>query len=311
MKIIEYNDFYKTQWDEFIEESKNGTFLLKRDYMEYHRYRFEDCSYIIMDNKNKIKAVIPGTIEDKIFYSHKGLTYGGFIINRNSKMEDVLEYFNLLNQKLKQECIESVVYKSIPSIYHNYPSQEEEYALFLLNAKLIFVGISSTIDLTKKLVFNKSRKSCISKSKRFGLEINEDKYYEEFWEILKENLMENHKASPVHSLIEIKYLKKLFPNNIKLYTASLEKKVLAGVVVYEEKEMVHIQYISASDEGKNKSALDFIFNVLLKEIYNNKKYFDFGTSVEDNGKYLNKSLIFQKEGFGARGVVYKHYKYFI
>lgn len=31
-----------------------------------------------------------------------------------------------------------------------------------------------------------------------------------------------------------------------------------------------------------------------------KKYFDFGISTEQNGKYLNEGLIAQKEGFGGR-----------
>ena len=47
----------------------------------------------------------------------------------------------------------------------------------------------------------------------------------------------------------------------------------------------------------------------LKIEFKDKKYFDFGTSTEDNGNFLNKGLIFQKEGFGARGIVYKHYIY--
>ena len=57
------------------------------------------------------------------------------------------------------------------------------------------------------------------------------------------------------------------------------------------------------------SALDFLFEYLIKIEFKDKKYFDFGTSTEDNGNFLNKGLIFQKEGFGARGIVYKQYIY--
>ena len=38
-----------------------------------------------------------------------------------------------------------------------------------------------------------------------------------------------------------------------------------------------------------------------------KKYFDFGISTEQGGRYLNEGLVFQKEGFGARAVVYDTY----
>ena len=33
-------------WDQFIRESKNGTFLFMRDYMDYHQDRFVDFSAI-------------------------------------------------------------------------------------------------------------------------------------------------------------------------------------------------------------------------------------------------------------------------
>ena len=34
------------------------------------------------------------------------------------------------------------------------------------------------------------------------------------------------------------------------------------------------------------------------------QYYEFGISTEQNGHVLNEGLIFQKEGFGARGVCY-------
>ena len=33
MKIVRYSPEMKGVWDDFVEMSKNGTFLLKRDYM--------------------------------------------------------------------------------------------------------------------------------------------------------------------------------------------------------------------------------------------------------------------------------------
>lgn len=310
MKILKYEKKYKKEWDEFVENSKNGTFLIKKDYMEYHKDRFSDDSYIIVDEKDKIQALIPGTIKDDIFYTHRGLTYGGFILNKESKIKDIKEYFNLLNEELKNIGIKKVIYKLIPYIYHSYPSQEDEYILYTLDAKNIFTGISSTIDLQKEFKFSKSRKSSISKSKRFGFTIDKDIYYEEFWNILEENLEKNHNSKPVHSLKEILYLKSLFKEKIELYSIkNQEFGIIAGVVLYIDKDVVHVQYISANEKGKETSALDFLFSYLIKEKFKDKKYFDFGTSVEGDGKYLNEGLIFQKEGFGARGIVYKHFEY--
>lgn len=308
--IEQYNSSYKEKWNEFIQKSKNGTFLLERNYLEYHSDRFPDTSFLIFDDNKKIKAVLPGTINKNTYYTHKGLTYGGFILERDSKVNDVIEYFELLNIELKKRGIDEVIYKCIPYIYNNYPSEEDEYVLFnKLNAKVQSISISSTIDLKKDLKFNKLRKRNISKSKRYNLSIEKDKNIEKFWSILTENLKEVHNTKPVHSLEEILYLKEKFSKNIEIYTVKKNDEVIAGVVNYVMKEVVHVQYISANVLGKEMSALDYLFDYLIKEEHKDKKYFDFGTSTEENGKVLNEGLVFQKEGFGGRAVNYKQYKY--
>ena len=82
---------------------------------------------------------------------------------------------------------------------------------------------------------------------------------------------------------------------------------MGGVLCYFTKTCVHSQYISASPIGKEKGALDLIFDILINEVSDNYRYFDFGISTEDGGKYLNESLIYQKEGFGGRAVCYDTY----
>jgi hypothetical protein len=83
---------------------------------------------------------------------------------------------------------------------------------------------------------------------------------------------------------------------------------LAGTVLYITKKVVHTQYISASPEGKAKGALDLLFDFLINIEYPMYEYFDFGQSTEKMGEYLNENLIFQKEGFGGRGIVYTIYE---
>ncbi|MED0652872.1 GNAT family N-acetyltransferase [Anoxybacillus geothermalis] len=306
--ISKYSETDKQFWNEFIGKSKNGTFLLNIDYMHYHKDRFEDFS-IIIRKKNEIVAVMPGNRVGDTLYSHQGLTYGGLIILPDTKAEDVINYFNLINTFLKENGINKVIYKAIPYIYSSLPAQEDEYALFRLNAKIIACGISSVIDLSNKIPFTKSRIGSIKKAAKHHLEIKEDEGYSDYWCILTENLKNKYNTRPVHNLGEITKLKNCFPNNIKLYTVYKEDICIAGVVIYETDIVAHVQYISANEMGKKIGALDFLFNYLINEKYKHKKYFDFGTSVENQGYYLNKGLIFQKQGFGGRGVVYKQYEY--
>jgi hypothetical protein len=43
---------------------------------------------------------------------------------------------------------------------------------------------------------------------------------------------------------------------------------------------------------------------LITEYYTGKRYFDFGISTEQEGRYLNRGMIENKEGFGGRAIVH-------
>jgi len=70
-----------------------------------------------------------------------------------------------------------------------------------------------------------------------------------------------------------------------------------------------VQYIGANEQGKRLGALDLVFDELINRTFSSESFFDFGISTENMGNYLNENLIFQKEGFGGRGIVYEIYKY--
>ena len=89
VSIETYESKYKSQWDSFIDVSKNATFLFKRDFMDYHSSRFEDSSFLIFKDLELV-ALFPANIEANNLYSHKGLTYGGLVVKENIKLNDFL-----------------------------------------------------------------------------------------------------------------------------------------------------------------------------------------------------------------------------
>jgi len=310
LEIIKYTAAYKKQWDELIVTSKNGTFLFLRDYMDYHADRFTDASYILK-RKGKMEALLPGNIEDKRYFSHQGLTYGGWVCSTKLAATEIVEAFKLLNSELAVAGVEEVIYKPVPLIYHHVPAQEDMYALFLNKADKIACHISSTIYQNNKPRFIESRKSGIRKAVREGVHVTESKDFAAFWNILENNLNNKFNTKPVHSLEEIELLSSRFPDNIKLYLAHQSGEAVAGAVLYIMKNIVHVQYISASLAGKECGALDMLFGQLINQTFASVPVFDFGQSTEQMGNYLNENLIFQKEGFGGRGIVYEVYRYII
>ena len=309
MEIRRYRREDKVLWNTFVSKARNATFLFDRNYMDYHADRFDDNSFMFY-HKGKLKAVLPANVSGDTLYSHQGLTYGGLLLDKKATVEDVLECFDSLNSWLRENGISKVVYKALPWIYQQYPSQEDLYALtWKCKAQLISRDIASTIVVDNKLKFAESRKSGIRKALSLNIEVGESNDVDGFWHVLEDNLGNRYNAKPVHTASEMKLLMSRFPNNIKLYVAKMNGEIVGGTLIYVTPQVVHTQYISASVEGKKHGALDLLFDYIINKVYANCRYFDFGKSTEQGGAYLNEPLIFQKEGFGGRGVCYDWYQW--
>lgn len=309
MEIRRYRREDKELWNSFVSRARNATFLFDRNYMDYHADRFDDNSFMFY-HKGKLKAVLPANVAGDTLYSHQGLTYGGLLLDKKATVEDVLECFDSLNSWLRENGLSKVVYKALPWIYQQYPSEEDLYALtWKCKAQLISRNIASTIVIDNKLKFAESRKSGIRKALSLNIEVGESNDIDGFWHVLEDNLGNRYNAKPVHTASEMKLLMSRFPNNIKLYVAKMNGEIVGGTLIYVTSQVVHTQYISASVEGKKHGALDLLFDYIINKVYANCRYFDFGKSTEQGGAYLNEPLIFQKEGFGGRGVCYDWYQW--
>jgi len=294
-------------WNEFIAKSKNGTFLFDRNFMEYHKDRLEDFSLLVFDEK-KLVAVFPANRVGVELHSHQGLTYGGIIIDKKTKLSDFVELFEAFCNYLKPN-FRKVYFKEIPKIYNQHFSDELLYVLFLKNAKLIRRDTLSVIDYQSDYQISTKRKYEIRKAERYPLELKQTTDFSQFWnEILIVNLREKHNTKPVHSLEEITLLQKYFPKNIKQFNVYLEQKIIAGTTIFETENVAHVQYISTNELRSKTGALDYLFDFLIKKYATKKKYFDFGISNENRGKTLNKGLLYWKESFGARTVTQDFYE---
>ena len=262
--------------------------------------------------KEQLYALLPANRLGDTLYSHQGLTYGGLITKKQATTAEICEVFIRINEYLYHSGVQRVIYKPTPWIYHHYPAEEDLYALtYICHAKLTARDISSTIPFDSHIKFNESRRSGVRKAKRAGVTVRESQDLATFWDILDKNLTNKYATHPVHSLEELTLLHSRFPNSIRLFMAYNDKGIaIGGTIIYEMPRVVHSQYISASPEGKRLGAIDLLFDYILNNVYaNHKGFFDFGKSTEEEGKILNTTLIFQKEGFGGRGVCYDCYEW--
>ena len=306
--IKTYNDSYKVDWNNFVDISKNSTFLFKREFMDYHAEKFEDFSLLIFYNSELI-ALFPCNIRDGEVYSHEGLSYGGVIVKREIKFLKYLELFTHLLNYLDEKSIKTLYIKQIPSIYNSNFNGELDYLSFVTGAKIYRRDIISVIDMQNEIKISKDRIQGYKRGKKNKLEIKETDDLDEFWNsILIPTLLNRHYVNPVHSLDDIKKLKRVFNNNIKQFNVYHEGQIVAGTTIFLTKNVAHVQYIGSNSEKNSLVSLDFLFYNLITEHLSNFKYFDFGNSHEQQGMKINKGLNYWKEGYGARSLTHDFYE---
>ena len=294
-------------WDNFVSTSKNATFMFLRNYMDYHSDRFVDHS-LMFHRDNQLVALMPANVNGDVLYSHAGLTFGGILSGYDMGAPLMLSVFEELKNHCKSHGIKKIVYKCIPSIYHSAPSEEDLYALFRSDAKLIGRNLSSCIYLPQKRRFKMKRREAVTKAKNHSVTVKQSFDFEGFMEMVEQVVAGRHGSKPAHTGAEMALLASRFPNNIKLFGSYKDDKMLAGCLIYESKNVAHGQYAANLDEGRSLGAQDIIIDYLVNSYYEHFRFFDFGISTLNLGQYLNEGLINHKESFGASSIVYDFYE---
>jgi len=310
ISVDQYKPSLHELWDEMVKNSRNGTFLHLRDYMDYHSDRFVDFSLIARDD-DRILAVLPACREGNTLYSHRGLTYGSWLVPlKHFDVTTMLKVWDAAARFLREAGVARLVYKAVPHIYHRYPCEEDLYAIFRNNGHLLESSISTTIDLDEPLPLDRGNKRNVNLAMKNGVEVGESCEWQAYWQMLDTLLMEKYGKHPVHTLDEILLLQSRFPEYIRLFTAKHRGEMLAGVVMYCcGNEVAHCQYIASTEKGRQLKALTLLFDYLINESSQaGYRYFDFGISTEDGGHYLNEGLVNQKCRLGGRGIVYNTYE---
>lgn len=305
--IEKYTPEVAALWNRLVVESRQGTLLHMRGYMDYHADRFDDCSLIGLRD-GKPSAILPANLSGNELYSHQGLTYGGWLTPRcHFDGTDMLLLFDAWLDWCCKNSIDKIFYKPVPHIYHRIPAEEDLYALFRHGAQPWYTNLSSAIDLKGNPGFNTQQRRHLKKAMKEGLRVWETDCTAGFMAVVEECLRERHDASPVHTAAELQMLKDRFPENIRLFLCGTKEEIQAEVCVFDTAGVAHCQYIATSESGRQNGGLSYLFHQLVTDTFADRKYFDFGTSNEQSGLILNSGLLHQKYGLGGRGVAYQAY----
>lgn len=328
MTVFPYSINKKDLWDQFVGKSKNGSFLLRRSFIDHHADVYFDCSVLVYDvadisdtegdqvlDPSYLVAVFPANWVEKerCVYSHQGLPFGGLILKDEATAKEVaaiLQAIMLYYQRYMQA--ERLIYKPIPYIYSAYPVAEDLYSLFRAKAKLTDRQLSSVLSIKNPIRMNPHRVRQARRAIDNGCYIDriterDTSALSEFWDLLT-NVKKDSGDAPDHTIEDIVRQMQNFPKEIKLYLVRNEHSIMAGAVIFECGRVAYVYYLVSTEDGRMQGCLDLLFRHLINERYKSIEYIDMGPSNRHNGWNINEVTLLQKEDFGGRAVCYDTYE---
>lgn len=311
-----YEASKEEEWDRFIAQNAvNGTFLQSRHFLNYHKPgKFQDVSLMVYDEKNRLAALIPACEivqeEKKIFYSHKGTTFGGIIISQKYyKAEAVMILVRQLLDFLKTLAYDEVYLKQTPDLFSKRENALWQY-VYAYYGFLEYKELSTYVDLSAKAEdiaagLSNGKRRNVREGIKKGLDfrpLDQKEHIADFYSVLCENL-KKYGAVPVHTLEELLEFKDLrLPDRCGFFGVFKDGVLLAGCMVFyfQENTCVHTQYLAARQEYQKLSPMSYLYYALMMEMKKRGyQKISWGISTEDYGTRLNMGLIRNKESFGS------------
>ncbi len=310
LKVERFGEADTDWWDAYVWQADNGTIFHTRKFLSYHpKSRFKDHS-LIFKRKNAVKAVLPAIEmemdKDKVLYSHRGASYGGFVY-KDAGIRDAFDMVEALKTYAKAQGFTRILITLPPIVYMTRYSNYLDFAMLQNGFRYLKREISSVVQLPASVedilpMFKSEARTATRKSIKSGIQVRRSEDFDTYYKILRRNLKLRHNVTPTHSLDELKYLAKLFPDRIHLWAAYLDGQMIAGVVNFIcTPRVVLAFYISDNKEYQQYRSLNNLFYRIFQwAVQAGYRFYDFGifTVNMDPNWGLGKF----KETFGARGL---------
>lgn len=317
MRIIEYTDSSFDQWESFIDKATNGTIFHKQRFLSYHPANRFTHRHIMFYKGKELIAVMTGVDwkegKKRIYISHKGASYGGFVVRNGLGIKDAIELVETFLWWCSNKGYNEVILTQTPQIYYSVPHNHIDFALMKNGATFLKRELTSALRILESIdenfsLFSPEARTATRKAIKNGVEVLLTEEYDKFYTILERNLSMRHNVKPTHSLDELKHLHTLFPKDILLWGATYKGKLIAGVLTMRTNNNVLLAfYISHDEKYQSLRPINILFYRIIEYcIKNGFKYLDFGTYTLNMEP--NFGLAHFKEGFGAQGIFRDTYR---
>ncbi|NQT26237.1 GNAT family N-acetyltransferase [candidate division KSB1 bacterium] len=308
MKIIPYKKNIRKEWDQFVEQSNNGTIFHSHQFLDYHAPgKFQFNNLVFMEG-DRILAVLPGRLKDGIYESPIGASYGS-IVTKDISFAKSMDLVSSFLKYARKSHIREIVLTAPPLIYEKHPNQNLEYAMLWqgFEYKTHYISSAIHLDPDREIIprFQKTVRYYVRKSlkdKNIRVELNED--YDAFYPILLHNLS-RHNVRPTHSLEELIRLKELLPDALKLFMVYHKDDPIGGCLMFYCNQQVGLCFYNMMyyEAAQHRPIHRVLYEVVKYSTEKGFKYVDIGVSQDTaalNPMTPNESLIAYKETFDAK-----------
>ena len=304
LKCVPFSSMYEKTWNELVCGS-NHTILSTWGFLGYHNDRFEDQSVVFVDSESGyVQAVLPAAKhprENELVVSHPGATFGG-IIQRRIRPFQYSEYLQLALAHYGGEGFKTLRIKPPPAFVGQQADETATHHA-LRHATLSNCDLWTYLQLGRAYTLREKNYD-IRKAEKAGVTCrpaNTKPDWASFHGILRSNLLDRHKTTPVHELDELLDLDERLGSHSKLMIAeTANKAICAGIWLLDYGNgVVHTQYICSTPEGRAMRAVDLLLadaiNTASAQAYT---IFSIGHCSNSDGWDINPTLLAYKLKFG-------------
>jgi hypothetical protein len=307
-KIRPYCPDDAAAWKAFLAGSNNGTLFHDLDFLDYHPPGKYDFRHLIALRENCIEALVPGAVSDNgIFVSVAGASIGGPVVKKSVTAEACLRLVEALQIYAKSAGWRGIEITLPPPIYHDEPDQKIEFALYRSGFELAHRSMPLLIPLDHKgddhyrRLFRQSQRSYVRACRQKGVIVTEAgvEALGEFLELFAETYA-RLQALPAHTPQDIETLFYRLPTRLRIWSAKLEGKPIAGVLLFILNHNICTTFyicdcVSHREFHGSTVLLAELADVLARRGF---RYIDLGPSASST--HFNHGVVNFKESLGAR-----------
>ena len=295
------------RWDDFIEQSCNGTLFHLLRFLQYHGDKFTNVErHVVVKKGDDMFAGLSLALDPQTGAARSpyGGSYGGFVFRHSPTYSESVALADAFLEYLRIEGIKSFTIIMPIACYCESSLDTFVFALLQRGFRTVQKAVSNVVSFKSSVSIEQTMTSrarnMVRKAKNLGIRVESDADLELFWPVMQATF-DRHGASPTHSHDDLAKLKALFPDRVIFDVGLHAGQVVAGMCSFMlNSRAVSSFYLCQNEVGRETQALSLlIYNALERYKAKAFEFFDFGTSADRN--VVRPNLFRFKESFGSVG----------